>query len=133
LHAASIEIEERAMSSPQTALPAGSSPPSVQPLHKRCLTEAQLNLFTGEAEPVRIDVCEPEPGVEVHIDDGIAMVKGESGETVLLTGFGVYLGKKSERLTVRGRGGSVIWQFPFFRLQDVVTSRRRGTETFSLS
>jgi len=85
---------------------------------------AQLNLFTGLPEPVPVDVPQPAEGAEVRIDDGISMVQGESGETVVLTGFGLYLGKKSERLTVRARGGQVIWQFPFFRLQEVVIGSR---------
>ena len=85
---------------------------------------AQFNLFTGQAEPIRFDVPEAAEGIEVRIDEGISMVKGESGETVILTGFGLYLGKKSERLTVRARGGKVIWQFPFFGLQEVVIASR---------
>jgi CRISPR-associated protein Cas1 len=90
----------------------------------RVLPPAQLNLLTGEPEPVRLDVAAREEGVEERIADGISMVKGELGETVILTGFGLYLGKKSERLTVRAPGGSVIYQFPFFRLQEVVVGSR---------
>lgn len=112
------------MSSPPIPLAVPTSDLPTEASSLTNLSEAQLNLFTGEAEPVRVDVREPEEGVEVRVDDGIAMVKGESGETVLLTGFGLYLGKKSERLTVRPRGGSVIWQFPFFRLQEVVIASR---------
>ena len=84
----------------------------------------QLNLLTGEPEPVRIDVEAQEEGVEERVGDGISMVKGELGETVILTGFGLYLGKKSERLTVKAPGGAVIYQFPFFRLQEVVVGSR---------
>jgi CRISPR-associated protein Cas1 len=85
---------------------------------------AQLNLLTGEPETLRIDVEAGEEGVEERVADGISMVKGELGETVILTGFGLYLGKKSERLTVRAPGGAVIYQFPFFRLQEVVVGSR---------
>jgi CRISPR-associated protein Cas1 len=105
----------------QSQSDAGTAPPGGE---SHLSVPAQLNLLTGEPDPIRLDVEAQEEGVEERVADGISMVKGELGETVILTGFGLYLGKKSERLTVKAPGGAVIYQFPFFRLQEVVVGSR---------
>jgi CRISPR-associated protein Cas1 len=85
---------------------------------------AQINLFTGEPEPVPIDVPEPEAaGREIHVSEGITLVKAEDGSQLILSGFGLFLSKKSERLLVR-KGADVIYQFPFFRLNEVVVASK---------
>ncbi len=85
---------------------------------------AQFNLFTGAAEPIPIEVPEPaEDGREIHIDEGISLVKSEDGSQLILSGFGLFLSKKSERLLVR-KGKDVIYQFPLFRLQEVVVGSK---------
>jgi CRISPR-associated protein Cas1 len=83
----------------------------------------QLNLFTGALEPLPIDVPEPrEPG-EIHVDDGISLVKTEDSSQLVLSGYGLFLRKKSERLLVK-KGDSLIYQFPFFRLNEIVIASR---------
>ena len=85
---------------------------------------AQFNLLTGEAEPIPIEPPEPEEtGREIRIDDGICLVKSEDGSQLILSGFGLFLSKKSERLLVR-KGKHVIYQFPFFRLHEVVVGSK---------
>jgi CRISPR-associated protein Cas1 len=85
---------------------------------------AQFNLFTGAAEPIPVEVSEPEePGREIRVDEGISLVKTEDGSQLILSGYGLFLGKKSERLLVR-KGKDVIYQFPFFRLKEVVVGSR---------
>jgi hypothetical protein len=82
----------------------------------RELPPAQINLFTGEPEAVVIPIeTEPPDGEERIIDEGIRMVKTGDTSQVVLSGFGMFLSKKSERLLVR-QGKTVVYEFPLFRL-----------------
>jgi len=91
---------------------------------RRPLSVAQFNLFTGAAEPIPVEVAEPdEPGREIRVDEGISLVKTEDGSQLILSGYGLFLSKKSERLLVR-KGKDVIYQFPFFRINEVVVGSR---------
>ena len=94
-----------------------------QPDRERVLP-AQFNLFSGAAELIPVEIAEPEEsGREIRVDDGISLVKSEDGSQLILSGFGLFLSKKSERLLVR-KGSQVIYQFPFFRLNEVVVGSR---------
>ena len=88
------------------------------------VSPAQFNLFTGAAELIPVEIPEPEEaGREIRIDEGISLVKSEDGSQLILSGFGLFLSKKSERLLVR-KGTQVIYQFPFFRLNEVVVGSK---------
>jgi CRISP-associated protein Cas1 len=88
------------------------------------VSPAQFNLFTGAAELIPVEISEPEEaGREIRIDEGISLVKSEDGSQLILSGFGLFLSKKSERLLVR-KGKQVIYQFPFFRLNEVVVGSK---------
>ncbi|MEX0806088.1 MAG: CRISPR-associated endonuclease Cas1 [Candidatus Binatia bacterium] len=92
-------------------------------------SHAQFNLFTGAAELIPVDVAEPaEEDRQMRIDEGISLVKSEDGSQLILSGYGLFLSKKSERLLVR-KGKDVIYQFPFFRIKEVVV----GSKGISLS
>jgi CRISPR-associated protein Cas1 len=84
---------------------------------------AQRNLFTGEIESVQVDVPAALPDDETILDDGISVVKTDDMAQLILSGYGLYLGKKSERLVVR-KDKTVLYQFPFFRIQEVVVASR---------
>jgi CRISPR-associated protein Cas1 len=79
----------------------------------------QRNLFTGEPETVRVEVSPEMPDDETILDEGVSIVKTQDVAQLIVSGFGLFLGKKSERLTVR-KDKNVLYQFPFFRIQDVV-------------
>ena len=83
----------------------------------------QRNLFTGEPETARIDVSGSLPEDETILDDGISVVKTDDLAQLIVSGYGLYLGKKSERLIVR-KDKNVIYQFPFFRIQEVVVASK---------
>lgn len=83
----------------------------------------QLNLFTGELESLPIEAPDPPQPGEIQVDDGITLVKTEDSSQLILSGFGLFLRKKSERLLVR-KGDKLLYQFPFFRLNEVVIASR---------
>ena len=58
----------------------------------------QRNLFTGEPEASRVEVPDQLPDDETVLDEGISLVKTEDLAQLIVSGFGLYLGKKSERL-----------------------------------
>jgi len=89
----------------------------------KLLTPVQRNLFTGEPEPVHVDIDHAIPEDETEVDDVISLVKTEDSAQLILSGFGLFLGKKSERLIVR-KGKEVVYQFPFFRIQEVVIASK---------
>src|SRR6266850_4066046 len=83
----------------------------------------QFNLFTGALEPLPIEVPEPQEAGETYVDNGITLVKTEDSSQLVLSGYGLFLRKKSERLLVK-KGDNLIYQFPLFRLNEVaITSR----------
>ena len=84
---------------------------------------AQFNLFTHDAEPLPIEVPDPRVARELRIDDGITLVKNDDSSQLILAGYGLYLGRKSERLVVR-KGKQAVYQFPLFRLGEVVVGSR---------
>jgi CRISPR-associated protein Cas1 len=83
---------------------------------------AQLNLFTGEAEliPLLIDKHIDD---EIFIDEGISLIKSGDSSQIVLSGFGIFLSKKSERLIVK-KNNKVVYEFPFFRLNEVIIASR---------
>ncbi len=94
--------------------------PEEKPLHP-----AQYNLFTGEPEAIPV-LIEEQPEGEIRVDEGITMVKTGDISQIILSGYGIFLSKKSERLLVR-KGKDVIYQFPLFRLKDVVIASKGVT------
>src|SRR5216117_289400 len=83
----------------------------------------QRNLFTGDPETLCVEVPDRMPEDETVLDAGISVVKTDDIAQLIVSGFGLYLGKKSERLVVR-KDKTVLYQFPFFRIQEVVIASR---------
>jgi CRISPR-associated protein Cas1 len=95
--------------------------PEYKPEEKH-LPHAQYNLFTGEAEVIPVLIDE-QLDDEVAVDEGITLVKTGDASQIILSGYGIFLSKKSERMLVR-KGKDVIYQFPLFRLKDVVIASK---------
>jgi CRISP-associated protein Cas1 len=51
------------------------------------------------------------------------VAQAEDAAQLILSGFGMYLSKKSERLQVK-MGGKAVHEFPFFRISEVVVASR---------
>src|SRR5581483_9182488 len=56
-------------------------------------------------------------------DRQLCVAQAEDAAQLILSGFGMYLGKKSERLQVK-LGGKAVYEFPFFRISEVVVASR---------
>jgi len=83
----------------------------------------QINLFTGEEElPNFILEAFPAGRREWVLEDGLSVVQSPEGLTVSVSGFGGYLGKKSERLVLKKGQGKVVWQIPFEQLHELQVS-----------
>ena len=52
-----------------------------------------------------------------------AVAKTPDSAQLILSGFGIYLGKKSERLQVK-LSNKMLYEFPFFRISEVVVASR---------
>lgn len=99
----------------QTSRPAPQLVPS---------TPQQINLFTGEPEiPSVIVEAFPPNETERVLEDGITVINSPEGMAVHISGWGAYVGKKSERLILRKKGNtSVLWQVPMDRLHELQLS-----------
>ncbi len=85
---------------------------------------AQFNLFTGEAEPLPIDLPQPPAeGQVAWVGEEVSVAKAEDGSQIVLSGAGLFVGKKSERMVIR-KGKKVCYQFPLFRLSEVIIAAR---------
>ena len=56
-------------------------------------------------------------------DRQLYVAQAEDAAQLVLSGFGMYLGKKSERLQVK-LAGKAVYEFPFFRISEVVVASR---------
>ncbi|MCP9470226.1 MAG: CRISPR-associated endonuclease Cas1 [Nitrospira sp.] len=59
-------------------------------------------------------------GVQERVlEEGLTVVQSPEGLTVSLSGFGGYVGKKSERLVLKKKDGKAVWQIPFDHLHEL--------------
>ncbi|MBW2065315.1 MAG: CRISPR-associated endonuclease Cas1 [Deltaproteobacteria bacterium] len=83
---------------------------------------AQYDLFTGEARPLPI-VVDRDVEDDLVVSDEITLVRSGDAAQIILSGFGLFLSKKSDRLIVR-KGKDLIYEFPFFRLSEVTVASK---------
>ncbi|MBW1999807.1 MAG: CRISPR-associated endonuclease Cas1 [Deltaproteobacteria bacterium] len=83
---------------------------------------AQYDLFTGEARPLPI-VVDRHVEDDLVLSDEITLVRSGDAAQIILSGFGLFLSKKSDRLIVR-KGKDLVYEFPFFRLSEVTVASR---------
>lgn len=80
----------------------------------------QINLYTGEEELPNFMLEYFPPGVQERVlEEGLTVVQSPEGLTVSLSGFGGYVGKKSERLVLKKKDGKVVWQVPLDHLHEL--------------
>lgn len=94
-----------------------SSAPSLELLSP---VPRQINLYTGEEELPSFMLDFFPAGVQERVlEEGLTVVQSPEGLTVSLSGFGGYVGKKSERLVLKKKDGKVVWQIPFDHLHEL--------------
>jgi len=97
-----------------------------QPIRKPPASEGQYNLITGGVDVVPEQLELPLPPVDdvVLPDDGsVILLATENGSQLFVSGFGLFIGKKSERVVVK-QGKSVCAQVPLMRLQEILIASR---------
>jgi CRISP-associated protein Cas1 len=75
--------------------------------------------------PVRSDGIARSLGARASTigDRQLYVAQAEDAAQLVLSGFGMYLGKKSERLQIK-LAGKAVYEFPFFRISEVVVASR---------
>ena len=97
-----------------------------QPIRKPPGSEGQYNLITGGVDVVPEQLELPLPPVDDTVlpDDGsVILLATENGSQLFVSGFGLFIGKKSERVVVK-QGKSVCAQVPLMRLQEIIIASR---------
>jgi CRISPR-associated protein Cas1 len=87
---------------------------------------AQWNWLTGgmDVEPAQLPLeLPPLDDLVLPDNDTVTLLATENGAQLLVSGFGLFVGKKSERLVVR-QGKEVCAQVPLMRLQEVIVASR---------
>ncbi|MCC6585682.1 MAG: CRISPR-associated endonuclease Cas1 [Bryobacterales bacterium] len=103
----------------------------ITPLHspfprKPPVSVGQYNWITGEVEviPEQMGLDLPQVDDVVLPEDGtVSLLATENGSQLFVAGFGLFIGKKSERVVVR-QGKSVCAQVPFLRLQEIIIASK---------
>ena len=103
------------MSSLPQILPSPRKPPA-----------AQRNWITGQFDVVPEQLELPLPvfdDILLPRDDSVTLLATENGSQLFISGFGLFVGKKSERVVVK-KDRSVCAQVPLMRLQEIVIASR---------
>src|SRR5205823_10381766 len=100
--------------------------PSLQSPVRKPPASEQYNWITGGFDFVPEQLELALPPVDDAIlpkDDSVVLLATENGSQLFVSGFGLFIGKKSERVQVR-QGKSVCAQVPFLRLQEIIIASR---------
>ncbi len=87
---------------------------------------AQLNWITGgvDVAPEQMELgLAPPDGVVLPEDGSAVLLATESGAQLFVSGFGLFVGKKGERVVVK-KGKETCAQVPLMRLQEIVLGSR---------
>src|ERR1039457_5286533 len=100
--------------------------PSPLPQIPRKPVASQYNWITGAYDRTPEQLELPLPPIEEIVlpDDGSAtLLSTENGTQLLVAGFGLFIGKKSERVVIK-KGKAVCAQVPLMRIQEIVVGSR---------
>jgi CRISPR-associated protein Cas1 len=104
-----------------------SALPLPYPLLRKPPASAQYNWVTGHLdvaiEQMVLPLPPPEDDVLLPRDNTVSLLTTETGAQLFISGFGLYVGKKSERLTVR-KDKAICAQVPLMRLQEIIVASR---------
>jgi len=97
-----------------------------QPIRRKPPVSQQYNWISGQFEraPEQLEFELPIPDDALLPDDNtVTLLATENGAQLFVAGFGLYVGKKGERIVVK-KGGKVCAQVPFMRAQEVIIASR---------
>ena len=78
--------------------------------------------FEEPSEQLLLDLP-PRPEIDPAYDDQVSLLVTENGTQLFVSGFGLSVGKQSERVAIRHKR-KVVAQIPFLRLQEVIIGSR---------
>lgn len=89
---------------------------------------SQLNWITNTFDfpsipPEQLLFSFPDPPEEDPRDDHVSLLATDNGAQLFVSGFGLFLGKKSERVVVKHQGKTCA-EVPFLKLQEIVVGSR---------
>src|SRR5882724_7722371 len=105
------------------------SEPVRVPLHnlpRKPPAAAQYNWITGDHDVIPEQLDLPLPPLDdavLPLDGSVILLATENGSQLFVSGFGLFIGKKSERVVVR-QGKTVCAQVPMMRLQEIIIASR---------
>lgn len=100
--------------------------PQAEKIRRKPPASEQFNWISGKYDvvPEQLELDIPLPDDAVLPDDNtVTLLATENGAQLLVAGFGLYIGKKGERIVVK-KGGKVCAQIPFMRAQEVIIASR---------
>jgi CRISPR-associated protein Cas1 len=100
--------------------------PLPETIRRKPPASEQFNWISGgyDVLPEQLDLDMPVPDDAILPDDStVTLLATENGAQLLVAGFGLYIGKKGERIVVK-KGGKVCAQIPFMRAQEVIIASR---------
>ena len=100
--------------------------PGVEEIRRKQPRSEQYNWLSGgyDAPPEQLDLdLPPIDDVILPGDNTVTLLATENGAQLLVAGFGLYIGKKGERIVVK-QGGKICAQVPFMRAQEVIIASR---------
>lgn len=103
-----------------------ASPPAFSSPLRKPPGAAQYNWITGGVDVIPEQIELPFPPVDDAVlpDDGkVILLATENGSQLFVSGFGLFIGKKSERVVVK-QGKSVCAQVPLLRIQEIIIASR---------
>jgi CRISPR-associated protein Cas1 len=86
----------------------------------------QYNWISGayKVTPEQLELELPVPDESILPDDNtVTLLATENGAQLLVSGFGLYIGKKAERIVVK-KSGKICAQVPFMRAQELIVASR---------
>jgi CRISP-associated protein Cas1 len=95
---------------------------------KKPPASVQYNWITNsyeypQPEQILIPLSMPDPEVVLPGDDRAVLLATENGSQLMISGFGLFVGRKSERVVVK-QNGAICAQVPMMRLQEIVIASK---------
>ena len=100
--------------------------PQIGEIRRKPPASAQFNWISGgyDVVPEQLEFDMPVPDDAILPEDStVTLLATENGAQLLVAGFGLYIGKKGERIAVK-KGGKICAQVPFMRAQEVIIASR---------